>query len=369
MSSDTIRVGFLGASTIAHKVWAAIEAAGNMQVTLVGSRSVEVAQKFVDECTENLHISEERKAAAATYDEVVGSSNVDVVYMSIPVTTRHEWVMKCAANNKHVVGEKPPASTPEQLQSWIEALSAKGLLYMDGTMFSHGPYVKKVVECLPEIGDIRRMTFIFSFRASPERLQNDIRCNPDLEPLGALGDIGWYGIRSFLHMVDFVMPTTVAGRILEELPNGAVTSFKGELFFPGAKPDTNIYAYFYCSFLSSLQQSFIVSGTKGRIVAEQLTNPLTDAGAACFTIVKPMFSGPDPNTDVTVEQTVTKVQVPEETGHMQETQMWRDVRDCLRKDESGRLIAEEDAVREWARKSWMTHCIAAKLMESARSSL
>ncbi|GET88708.1 oxidoreductase-like protein [Leishmania tarentolae] len=367
MTSDTIRVGFLGASTIARKVWAAIERAGNMQVTLVGSRSLEVAQKFIDECTESLHISEERKALAATYNEVVGSSNVDVVYISIPVTARHEWVMKCAENNKHVVGEKPPASTPEQLQSWLETLSAKALLYMDGTMFSHGPYVKKVVECLPEIGDIHQMTFVFSFRASPERLQNDIRCNPNLEPLGALGDIGWYGIRSFLHMVNFAMPTTVAGRIIEELPNGAVTSFKGELTFPGAKPDSKIHAYFYCSFLSSPQQCFIVSGTKGRIVADQLTNPLTDAGAVCFKIVKPMFAGPNPGTAVTVEQTVTNVEVPEETGHMQETQMWRDVRDSLKRDESGSLIAKEDAVREWARKSWMTHCIAAKLMESARS--
>ncbi|KAK7195868.1 oxidoreductase-like protein [Novymonas esmeraldas] len=367
MAAEPIRVGFLGASSIAHKVWAAIEAAGNMQVTLVGSRSAEAAQKFIDECTESLHISADRKAVPATYDEVVASPSVDVVYMSNPVTARHTWVMKCAEHNKHVVGEKPPASSPEQLQSWLEALSSKGLLYMDGTMFSHGPYVKKVVESLPEIGDIRRMTFTLSFRASPEKLQKDIRCNPELEPLGALGDVGWYAIRSFLHVVNFTMPTAVAGRIVEQLPNGAVLAFKGELTFPGAKPGDNISASFFGSFLNSAEQDFIISGTKGRIVAAQFTNPLTDAGATRFKIVKPTFAGPDPNTDVTVEQTVIEVEVPEEPGHMQETQMWRNVRDALGKDESGRLIANEDAVQEWGRRSWITHCIAAKLMESARS--
>ncbi|KAG5478654.1 hypothetical protein LSCM1_06058 [Leishmania martiniquensis] len=367
MSTGTIRVGFIETSNAAQKVWAAIEAAGSMQVTLVGSCSTEAAQKFIAECTESLLISDERKAAPATYDEVVRSPNVDVVYISIPVTTRHEWVMKCAENNKHVVCEEPPSSTLEQLQTWLETLSSKGLLYMDGTMFSHGPYVKKVVEYLPQIGDIRRMTFNLSFRVPPEKLQKDIRCNPDLKPLGALGDLGWYGIRSFLHMVNFTMPTTVSGRIVEKLANGAVASFKGELTFPGATPGSEIYAHFYSSFLSSPEKTFIISGSEGRIIADHLANPLTGAGGVHFKIIKPVFDGPDPSTDVTVEQTVKDIEVAEETGHMQETEMWRDVRNCLKKNESGRLVAGEDAVREWGRKSWITYCIAAKLMESARS--
>ncbi|KAG5501213.1 hypothetical protein JIQ42_06212 [Leishmania sp. Namibia] len=134
MSTDTIRVDSLGASSVAHKMWAVIETAASVQVTLVGSRSTEAAQKFIDESTEHLRISEDHKGVLATYDEVVASPNVDVVYMSIPVTTRHEWVMKCAENNKHVIGEKPPVSTLGQLKMWLEALSSKGLLYMDGTV-------------------------------------------------------------------------------------------------------------------------------------------------------------------------------------------------------------------------------------------
>ncbi|KAG5501214.1 hypothetical protein JIQ42_06213 [Leishmania sp. Namibia] len=80
-----------------------------------------------------------------------------------------------------------------------------------------------------------------------------------------------------------------------------------------------------------------------------------------------MFADPDPSTDVTVKYAVKSVEVPEETEHMQEMQMWRDIRDCLKKDESSRLVAEEDAVREWGRRLWIIYCIAAKLMESAGS--
>ncbi|KPI88350.1 oxidoreductase-like protein [Leptomonas seymouri] len=364
MSESIVKVGFLGASSIAHKVWAAIEAAGNMQVTIVGSRSREAAQKFIDESTECLNISADHKAVAASYDEVVTSPNVDVVYMSIPVTLRHEWVMKCVENGKHVVGEKPPATTPQQLQSWLEALSAKGLLYMDGTMFSHGPYVQKVVDYLPQIGELRHMCAALSFHGGDEWVRKDIRGKPDLEPAGALGDCGWYCVRSFLHMVNFQMPIAVSGRIVEQLPNGAIVAFKGDLTFKG-QTDENIHATFFCSFMSSAEQYFIASGTKGRIVADQLTNPLTDVGPTHFLIINPIAGGFEPNLDIKVENTVTDVVVPEETGHTQETQMWRDVRDCLKRDSDGNLIAEEDAVRQWGRKAWITHTIVDKLLESA----
>lgn len=367
MSTDAIRVGFLGASAIAHKVWAAIEAAGNMQVTIVGSRSAETGQKFIDESIESLHISADRKPVTGSYDDVVSSPNVDVVYISIPVTFRHEWVMKCAENGKHVVGEKPPASTPEQLQSWLEALSAKGLLYMDGTMFSHGPYVQKVVESLPKIGKLRHMASTLSFNGGDEYLAKDIRCNPEYEPAGALGDCGWYCVRSFLHMVNFQMPIAVSGRIVEQLPNGAVVAFKGDLTFNGESEGDKIHATFFCGFKSSPEQYFIASGTKGRIVACQFTNPLTDVGATHFQIINPIAGDFAADPEIKIQQNVTDVEVPEETGHAQETQMWRDVRDCLKREESGELLADEEAVRDWGRKAWITHTIVQKLLESARS--
>ncbi|KPA84038.1 oxidoreductase-like protein [Leptomonas pyrrhocoris] len=367
MSDTTIKVGFLGASSIAHKVWAAIEAAGNMQVTMVGCRNQEAGQKFIDESMECLKISPDRKAVAASYDEVVTSPDVDVVYISIPVTLRHEWVMKCAEHGKHVVGEKPPASSPEQLQSWLEALSANGLLYMDGTMFSHGPYVQKVIDCLPQIGELRHMSSAVSFHAGDERVASDIRGRPDMEPAGALGDCGWYCVRSFLHMVNFKMPIAVSGRIVEQLPNGAIVAFKGDLTFKGETEDDNIYATFFCGFMSSSEQYFIASGSKGRIVANQLTNPLTDVGPTHFQVINPIAGDFAPTPDIKTEDVVTDVEVPEETGHLQETQMWRDVRDCLKKDADGTLIAEEDAVRQWGRKAWITQTVVAKLLESARS--
>ncbi|KAG5504373.1 hypothetical protein JKF63_04824 [Porcisia hertigi] len=105
------------------------------------------------------------------------------------------------------------------------------------------------------------------------------------------------------------------------------------------------------------------------MVAEQLTNSLTDPGITCFKFVKPTFAGLDPNTVITVEQKIATGEVPKETVHLQKTLMWRDICNFLTKDESDRLMAHEEAVREWDRKFWIKLSLADKLMVSARLEL
>lgn len=365
MSDSVVRVGFVGASSISRKVWAAIEAAGHLQVTCVGSRTAERARDYIKASVESLHISEQRVPAAATYEEVVSSPDVDVVYISLPVTARNEWVLKCAQNGKHVVGEKPPAASTEQLQEWLKALGEHRLLYMDGTMFSHGPYVKSVVEAIPKVGTVRHMAATLTFCAPPERVQADIRMKPELEPLGAIGDTGWYCVRSFLHMMNFAMPVAVAGRVIEKLPNGAIMSFKGDLTFTDPKTNEPIYATFYCGFTSSPEQDFIISGTKGTIDAPHLTNPLTDVGPAKFEIITP--SVVEGGIDVKVIRHVDVVEIPEECGHAQETEMWRCVHRSLQRGKDGRLVADETAAQEWGKRAWITQCVLEKLLESSKS--
>ncbi|KAJ6412430.1 hypothetical protein OIU84_005476 [Salix udensis] len=49
----------------------------------------------------------------------------------------------------------------------------------------------------------------FTFAGDEDFLKNDIRVKSDLDAHGALGDAGWYGIRSILWAVDYELPKTV----------------------------------------------------------------------------------------------------------------------------------------------------------------
>ena len=81
---------------------------------------------------------------------------------------------------------------------------------------------------------------------------------PDLDALGALGDVGWYCIRAILWAVGYELPRSVAA-----LPEAARND-AGVLLACGASmhwPDGKV-ATFTCSFLASLAMDVTVVGSR-----------------------------------------------------------------------------------------------------------
>ncbi|CAD2219173.1 oxidoreductase-like protein [Angomonas deanei] len=357
--SDKIRVGFIGASSIGCKVWNAIHAAG-LVVVLVGSRSRESAEKYIQTCSESLGINPQ-DASPATYDEVVTSDKVDVVYMSIPVTQRDEWIRKCAANGKHVVSEKPHLSA-SALLTYAELLAEKQLLFMDGTMFSHGPYIQAVMDNLPKIGTVRRINALFSFLNENSA---DIRLNPAMEPMGALGDVGWYSVRFMLHIMNFEMPTSVTGRIVKSAENGAIVSFSGELTFVNKETGGLVTGSFFATF-DAHQNDFYVSGTDGIIEAPNMILPVCKSKGGVNSVRVVTGSATAEGTELVSRRHEERIAVPEEDGHTQETQMWRDVQRALHREDSGALVVAKEDAEKWFKMAWITQSILDKLVESAK---
>jgi predicted dehydrogenase len=122
------------------------------------------------------------------------------------------------------------------------------------------------------IGGIRRITSQFSFLAADDFLATNIRASNVLEPLGCLGDLGWYNIRFALWVMNEQLPERVAGRLLVGHSSGAGAQvpmeFSGELFFAGGES-----ASFFCSFRTGNQQWANVSGTHGFLYVPDFVVP------------------------------------------------------------------------------------------------
>lgn len=219
MRKELLRVGLLGASKASLMAWLALHRVG-YRVTYIGcrnpSRGEALAKKVAEsEDGERNGIPIPGTPAIGNYMDVIRSSQVDVVYISLPTSQRAAWVRACAQYGKHVVGEKPAASTAEELRVMLEELTMKRLLFMDGTRLSHGQRVDDVCRAVKELGGPQHIHVNLSFPATEAFFKEDIRVQPLLEPHGALGDLGWYGIRWILHLMDFVLPTSVAGRVTD----------------------------------------------------------------------------------------------------------------------------------------------------------
>ena len=106
----------------------------------------------------------------------------------------------------------------------IAACDSNRVQFMDGVMFMHSrrlPRLREVLDDRERIGDIRRIASQFSFAGGDEFMRGNIRIHGTLEPLGCLGDLGWYCVRFSLWAMKYQMPLQVTARIHSEAAQGA----------------------------------------------------------------------------------------------------------------------------------------------------
>jgi predicted dehydrogenase len=265
MAQPLCRWGILGTANIARKNWKAMRHAGNAALVAVASRERERAQRFIDECQASVPLAQ-APAACGSYEELLGRKDVDAVYIPLPTGMRKEWVVRAAQAGKHIICEKPCGANSAEVSAMLDACRKSRVQFMDGVMFMHSqrlPLLRQVLDDGKSIGKIRRIASQFSFKGGDEFFKQNIRVSSDLEPLGCLGDLGWYNVRFSLWTLNEQLPERVTGRILGQFGRGdsrqpVPTEFSGELFYPDG-----VTASFYCSFVAENQQWAMVSGTAG----------------------------------------------------------------------------------------------------------
>jgi predicted dehydrogenase len=262
-----IRFGFLSTANIGRKNWKSILDSGNAVVSAVASRDVAKAKQFIAEMQKEASF-ETAPAALGSYEELITSPNVDAVYVPLPTGLRKEWVLRAAAAGKHILCEKPCGTNGFEVQEMITACEANGVQFMDGVMFMHSarmPEVRRILDDGKSIGAIKRITTNFSFRMDENVYDKNIRINSELEPLGCLGDLGWYNIRFILWAMNWKMPREVRGDALATLSAKDLApvpvDFSAELIF-----DENTSASFYCTFRAQYQNWVHVSGNAGWLI-------------------------------------------------------------------------------------------------------
>lgn len=105
-----------------------------------------------------------------------------------------------------------------------------------------------------------------------EFLRGDVRVLPDCDPLGALGDLGWYCVRASLWAFGYQQPTSVAAHA------GAVFNAAGVPLHVGA---TLLFpcggrAHFECGFDRALVQRLEVGGAAGTLQLADFVIPRSE---------------------------------------------------------------------------------------------
>ena len=217
--NEPVRWGILGTGGITRALLTGARRSSAVEIVAVGSRTRERATEFA--------AAHGIARPHASYEALLADPDVEAVYISLPNSLHHPWTLRALEAGKHVLCEKPYSRRPADVVAAFQAADRAGLVLSEAFMWRHHPQARKLVELLPELGELQTIRATFSFAMGG---RDDIRLQPDLDG-GSLMDVGAYCISGARLLTgeepDHVYGMQVIGR------SGVDERFSGLLHFPG----------------------------------------------------------------------------------------------------------------------------------------
>ena len=248
-----VRWGVISTAKIGMgKVTPGIQQAGNSEVVAIASRNPLQA----DAAAKQLGIP----TAYGSYEELLGSPEIDAVYIPLPNDLHAEWTIKAAEAGKHVLCEKPLAVSAAQATEMAGACARSGVKLAEAFMYRHHPSWVEAVRLIRSgvIGDVQAVQSWFSyFNDDPTNIRNRTENHG-----GALMDIGCYNV-NVSRMVFDGEPTRIHSAVRRDPVMGIDILTSAVLEFDGGGQAT-----FTCSTRAEDDQRVHIVGTSGRIEIE-----------------------------------------------------------------------------------------------------
>ena len=251
--SNILRWGLLSTAHINRVIIPQLKKSKKNQLLAVASREIERASQYAKEW--------EISKAYGSYEDLLADPEIDVIYNSLPNGLHAEWTVKALQAGKHVLCEKPIATSLEGIDAITVAARKSGKVAVEAFMYRHHAQTLKVKELIKEgaIGRIALMRGIFCFRLT--NLQ-DIRYSSKLGG-GSIWDVGCYPI-SMIRFLYGMEPIKVFAFKVDS-STGIDLSLTGEMNFLG-----DAVGQIQCSFSTPYHASVEIFGEKGHIL---LPNP------------------------------------------------------------------------------------------------
>lgn len=138
------------------------------------------------------------------YDRMADNPAIDCVYIVLPVGLHAEYTIRALEAGKHVLCEKPMASTSAECEAMIAAARANGRQLGVAYRVHFEPNSREALRRIRagEIGAMRHIQCDHGFDASLDYPPHKWRLDKTLGGGGSLWDVGIYGVNTSLMMLD-----------------------------------------------------------------------------------------------------------------------------------------------------------------------
>ena len=99
------------------------------------------------------------------YDNLLECKDLDIIYIALPNSFHHEWVIKSIDKGKNILVEKPATLSFAQMDSIKNSLKDKNIFFSEAFMYRYHPQIPKILDLLKNnvIGNLVSMESFFGF--------------------------------------------------------------------------------------------------------------------------------------------------------------------------------------------------------------
>lgn len=177
------------------------------------------------------------------FDAIAKNDAIDVVYVVLPNSMHHEFVLRAAAAGKHVFCEKPMSVSVKEAQEMIDACNKAGVRLFIGYRLHSEPYNQYAMKFRTTgVGNIKTVESEFAFRIGDP---TQWRLRKALAGGGALMDLGIYAIQAARYSTG-EEPLTVTATEEKTDPvkfKEVDETIRWEMQFPGGAKSTSYTSY------------------------------------------------------------------------------------------------------------------------------
>ena len=274
-----VKWGIIGLGNIASKFAEGFQYTKNAKLFAISSRSKNKLLTFKNK------FQIDDNYCFTSYDSLLKCKDLDIIYIALPHSLHHEWVIKSIEKGKNILVEKPATVNLLQMENMKSNLKDKNIFFSEAFMYRYHPQILKVIDLLKNkvIGNLVSMESFFGFDALGKKKIFGIKLkkkpnrnyrlyNKELGG-GAILDVGCYPtsfsilIASLISKFDF-SKTKVLNKKIEIGPTGVDMNSFAELNF-----ENNFKSTVGASLTQNLGKKTRIIGTKGELILEDSWSP------------------------------------------------------------------------------------------------
>lgn len=269
-----VKWGIIGLGNIALKFAEGFQYTKNAKLFAISSRSESKLMTFKNK------FKIDDNYCFSNYESLLECKDLDIIYIALPNSFHHEWIIKSINKGKNILVEKPATLNFSQMENIKNNLKDKNIFFSEAFMYRYLPQIPKVLDLLKNnvigklvsmnsfIGkDIVSKKKIFGIKLKKKLNKNNRLYNKELGG-GAILDLGCYPvsmsilIASLIPKFDFNKIKVLNKKKDIGLTGVDMNSF-AELNF-----ENNFRSTIGTSFTQDLGKKTKIIGSKGELIIE-----------------------------------------------------------------------------------------------------